>query len=113
MSTSDSRILCSLILLYSKLKIEILIKYIVGGDKIKVGSSIQLSQGENPNLLNGLYSIQSYEYEGEIYTYNQLKELIITITKSGIQLSCNKTYLLDDNEPKCILSPRLFTYSKF
>ena len=77
------------------------------GDKIKVGSSIQLIQGENPNLLNGLYSIQSYEYEGETYTYNQLKELVITISKSGIQLSCNKTWLLDDNEPKCILSPRL------
>lgn len=77
------------------------------GDKIKVGSSIQLSQGENPNLLNGLYSVQSYEYEGETYTYNQLKALVIIITKSGIQLSCNKVWTFDDNEPKCILSPRL------
>ena len=77
------------------------------GDKIKVGSSIQLIQGENPNLLSGLYSIQNYVYEGETYTYNQLKELIITITKSGIQLSCNKTWVFDNNEPKCILSPRL------
>lgn len=77
------------------------------GDKIKVGSSIQLSQGENPNLLSGLYSVQSYEYEGEIYTYNQLKALVIIITKSGIQLSCNKVWTFDDNEPKCILSPRL------
>lgn len=77
------------------------------GDKIKVGSSIQLTQGENPNLLNGLYSIQSYEYEGETYTYNQLKALVIIITKSGIQLSCNKVWTFDDNEPKCILSPRL------
>lgn len=54
------------------------------GDKIKVGSSIQLTQGENPNLLSGLYSVQSYEYEGETYTYNQLKALVIIITKSGI-----------------------------
>ena len=77
------------------------------GDKIKVGSSIQLTQGENPNLLNGLYSVQSYEYEGETYTYNQLKALVIIITKSGIQLSCNKVWTFDDNEPKCILSPRL------
>ncbi len=77
------------------------------GDKIKVGSSIQLIQGENPNLLSGLYSIQNYVYEGETYTYNQLKELVITITKSGIQLSCNKVWIFDDNEPKCILSPRL------
>ena len=77
------------------------------GDKIKVGSSIQLIQGENPNLLSGLYSIRSYEYEGETYTYNQLKELVITITKSGIQLSCNKVWAFDNNEPKCILSPRL------
>lgn len=77
------------------------------GDKIKVGSSIQLTQGENPNLLSRLYNIQSYEYEGEIYTYNQLKALVIIITKSGIQLSCNKVWIFDDNEPKCILSPRL------
>lgn len=77
------------------------------GDKIKVGSSIQLTQGENPNLLSGLYSVQSYEYEGETYTYNQLKALVIIITKSGIQLSCNKVWTFDDNEPKCILSPKL------
>lgn len=77
------------------------------GDKIKVGSSIQLTQGENYNLLSGLYSVQSYEYEGETYTYNQLKALVIIITKSGIQLSCNKVWTFDDNEPKCILSPRL------
>lgn len=77
------------------------------GDKIKVGSSIRLSQGEKPNLLSGLYSIQSYEYEGETYSYNQLTNLNIILTKQSISLSCNKTYLLDDNEPKCILSPRL------
>lgn len=77
------------------------------GDKIKVGSSIQLSQGEKPNLLSGLYSIQSYEYEGETYSYNQLTNLNIILTKQSISLSCNKIWLLDDNEPKCILSPRL------
>jgi hypothetical protein len=77
------------------------------GDKIKVGSSIRLNQGEKPNLLSGLYSIQSYEYEGETYSYNQLTNLNIILTKQSISLSCNKTWLLDDNEPKCILSPRL------
>ncbi len=77
------------------------------GDKIKVGSSIQLIQGENPNLLNGLYSIRSYEYEGKAYSYNQLTNLNITVTKQSISLSCNKIWLLDNNEPKCILSPRL------
>lgn len=79
------------------------------GDKIKVGSSIRLSQGEKPNLLSGLYSIQSYEYEGETYSYNQLTNLNIILTKQSISLSCNKTWLLDDNEPKCILSPRLLS----
>lgn len=77
------------------------------GDKIKVGSSIQLTQGENPNLLNGLYSIRSYEYEGKAYNYNQLTNLNITVTKQSISLSCNKIWLLDNNEPKVILSPRL------
>lgn len=75
------------------------------GDKIKVGSSIQLTQGENPNLLSGLYSVQSYEYEGKTYSYNQLTKLNIILTKQSISLSCNKIWLLDDNEPKCILSP--------
>lgn len=75
------------------------------GDKIKVGSSIQLFQSENPNLLFGLYSIQSYEYEGKAYSYNQLTNLNIILTKQSISLSCNKIWLLDDNEPKCILSP--------
>lgn len=77
------------------------------GDKIKVGSSIQLIHGEKPNLLSGLYSIKSYEYEGKTYSYNQLTNLNIILTKQSISLSCNKTWLLDDNEPKCILSPRL------
>lgn len=77
------------------------------GDKIKVGSSIQLTQGENPNLLSGLYSVQSYEYEGKAYSYNQLTNLNITVTKQSISLSCNKIWLLDNNEPKVILSPRL------
>lgn len=77
------------------------------GDKIKVGSSIRLSQGEKPNLLSGLYSIQSYKYEGETYSYNQLTNLNIILTKQSISLSCNKIWLLDNNEPKCILSPRL------
>ena len=77
------------------------------GDKIKVGSSIQLFQSENPNLLSGLYSIKSYEYEGKMYSYNQLTNLNIILTKQSISLSCNKIWLLDDNEPKCILSPRL------
>lgn len=75
------------------------------GDKIKVGSSIQLIHGEKPNLLSGLYSIQSYEYEGKTYSYNQLTNLNIILTKQSISLSCNKIWLLDDNEPKCILSP--------
>lgn len=77
------------------------------GDKIKVGSSIQLIQGENPNLLNGLYSIRSYKYEGKAYSYNQLTNLNITVTKQSISLSCDKIWLLDNNEPKVILSPRL------
>lgn len=77
------------------------------GDKIKVGSSIQLIHGEKPNLLSGLYSIKSYEYEGKTYSYNQLTNLNIILTKQSISLSCNKIWLLDNNEPNCILSPRL------
>lgn len=75
------------------------------GDKIKVGSSIQLIHGENPNLLPELYSIISYTYEGNSYSYNQLTNLVITVTKT-ISVSCQKTWKLGSNEPKCILSPK-------
>lgn len=54
-----------------------------------------------------MYSIQSYEYEGKTYSYNQLTNLNIILTKQSISLSCNKIWLLDNNEPKSILSPRL------
>lgn len=74
------------------------------GDKIKLGSSIQLFQEESPNLLNGAYRINSYEYEGNSYSYNALNNLVIILTKP-ISISCNKTWILDNNEPKAILSP--------
>lgn len=74
------------------------------GDKIKLGSSIQLFQEEYSNLLNGAYRINSYEYEGNSYSYNALNNLVIILTKP-ISISCNKTWLLDNNEPKVILSP--------
>lgn len=75
------------------------------GDRIKIGSSIQLINGENPNLLPELYSIISYTYEGNSYSYNQLTNLVITVTKT-ISVSCQKTWKLGSNEPKCILSPK-------
>lgn len=75
------------------------------GDRIKIGSSIQLIHGENPNLLPELYSIISYIYEGDSYSYNQLTNLVITVTKT-ISVSCQKTWKLGSNEPKCILSPK-------
>lgn len=75
------------------------------GDRIKIGSSIQLIHGENPNLLPELYSIISYTYEGNSYSHNQLTNLVITVTKT-ISVSCQKTWKLGSNEPKCILSPK-------
>jgi hypothetical protein len=75
------------------------------GDRIKIGSSIRLIHGENPNLLPELYSIISYIYEGNSYSYNQLSNLVITVTKT-ISVSCQKTWKLGNNEPKCILSPK-------
>lgn len=75
------------------------------GDRIKIGSSIQLIHGENPNLLPELYSIISYIYEENSYSYNQLTNLVITVTKT-ISVSCQKTWKLGNNEPKCILSPK-------
>ena len=72
------------------------------GGKFKVGSTItRIGSIADPesNLLNGLYSISGLSLNGKAVTSST------SIVEKQMVFTCTATYLLDDNEPKCILSP--------
>lgn len=72
------------------------------GGKFKVGSTItRIGSIADPesNLLNGLYSISGLSLNGKAVTSNT------SIVEKQMVFKTTATYLLDNNEPKCILSP--------
>lgn len=72
------------------------------GGKFKVGSTItRIGSIADPesNLLNGLYSISGLSLNGKAVTSST------SIVEKQMVFRTTATYLLDDNEPKCILSP--------
>lgn len=74
------------------------------GGKFKVGSTItRIGSIADPesNLLNGLYSISGLSLNGKAVTSST------SIVEKQMVFKTTATYLLDNNEPKCILSPRL------
>lgn len=74
------------------------------GGKFKVGSTItRIGSIADPesNLLNGLYSISGLSLNGKGVTSST------SIVEKQMVFKTIATYLLDNNEPKCILSPRL------
>lgn len=74
------------------------------GGKFKVGSTItRIGSIADPesNLLNGLYSISGLSLNGKAVTSST------SIVEKQMVFKTIATYLLDNNEPKCILSPRL------
>lgn len=74
------------------------------GGKFRVGSTItRIGSIADPesNLLNGLYSISGLSLNGKSVTSST------TIVEKRMVFKTIATYLLDNNEPKCILSPRL------
>lgn len=76
------------------------------GSKIKVGSTIKiLSNVDIDNYLSDIYSITGYKYNGNIYSYNELKELTFLITNQPLEFASRKTYKLGGSEPKVILYP--------
>lgn len=74
------------------------------GGKFRVGSTItrigSIDDTEN-NLLNGLYSTNGLTLNGKAVTSST------SIVEKQMVFKTIATYLLDNNEPKCILSPRL------
>lgn len=74
------------------------------GGKFKVGSTItRIGSIADPerNLLNGLYSISRLSLNGKSVTSST------SIVEKQMVFRTTATWLLDNNEPKCILSPRL------
>ena len=72
------------------------------GGKFRVGSTItRIGSIDDPesNLLNGLYSISGLSLNGKPVTRST------SIVEKQMVFRTTATYLLDDNEPKCILSP--------
>lgn len=77
------------------------------GGKLKVNKMYRAVKVEN--LLSGLYSFNYLNiYKGPRITTSKLEELKnLWLNYSNISFSISTTYLLDSNEPKCILSPEL------
>ena len=74
------------------------------GGKFRVGSTITRIGGiddTESNLLNGLYSISGLSLNGKAVTSST------SIVEKQMVFKTTATYLLDNNEPNCILSPRL------
>lgn len=76
------------------------------GSKIKIGSTIKiLSNVDIGNYLSDIYTITGYKYNGNIYSYNELKELTFLITNQPLEFASRKAYKLGGSEPKVILYP--------
>lgn len=72
------------------------------GDKIKVGSSItRIGSFNDCNLLKGIYTVSNAKLNGSPLPSTP------HVVERQMVFTCTATYLLDNNEPKCILSPRL------
>lgn len=70
------------------------------GGKAKVGNTITRSKSvSNANILAGLYNTSSYKLNGKPLEGNSY------VVEKQMVFTCIATYLFDNNEPKCILSP--------
>lgn len=70
------------------------------GGKAKVGNTITKTKSvSNANILAGLYNTSNYKLNGKPLEGNSY------VVEKQMVFTCTTTYLLDNNEPKCILSP--------
>jgi hypothetical protein len=72
------------------------------GDKIKLGSSItRIGSFNDCNLLKDIYTVSNAKLNG-----NPLPNTPHVVERQMV-FTCTATWIFDDNEPNCILSPRL------
>lgn len=71
------------------------------GGKVKLGSSItRIGSFNDCNLLKGIYTVSNAKLNGSPLPSTP------HVVERQMVFTCTATYLLDDNEPKCILSPK-------
>lgn len=72
------------------------------GDKIKLGSSItRIGLFNDCNLLKNIYTVSNAKLNGNPLTSTP------HVVERQMVFTCTATWVFDDNEPNCILSPRL------
>ena len=77
-------------------------KEVSWGDKIKVGSSItRIGSFNDCNLLKGIYTVSNAKLNGSPLPSTP------HVVERQMVFTCTATWAFDNNEPKCILSPRL------
>lgn len=70
------------------------------GGKVKLGSSItRIGSFNDCNLLKGIYTVNNAKLNGSPLPSTP------HVVERQMVFTCTATYLLDNNEPKCILSP--------
>lgn len=74
------------------------------GDKIKLGSSItRIGSFNDCNLLKDIYTVSNAKLNGNPLTSTP------HVVERQMVFTCTATWIFDDNEPNCILSPRLLS----
>lgn len=72
------------------------------GDKIKLGSSItRIGSFNDCNLLKDIYTVSNAKLNGSPLPSTP------HVVERQMVFTCTATWIFDDNEPNCILSPRL------
>lgn len=72
------------------------------GDKIKLGSSItRIGSFNDRNLLKDIYTVSNAKLNGSPLPSTP------HVVERQMVFTCTATWIFDDNEPNCILSPRL------
>lgn len=72
------------------------------GDKIKLGSSItRIGSFNDCNLLKDIYTVSNAKLNGSPLPNTP------HVVERQMVFTCTATWIFDDNEPNCILSPRL------
>ena len=73
---------------------------ITWGSKIKIGSTITRTKGFfDSNLLKGLYTISYPKLNGVEVSGSKY------VVEKSMVFTCTATWIFDNNEPKCVLSP--------
>lgn len=74
------------------------------GDKLKVGDIIRYNSSKN--LLEGAYTLRGQMECNGVYIFDNNQQIVVT-KEMVFAWSHSPIWNIDDNEPKCILSPRL------